>query len=363
MHLEMYAIRGSASVVCLLLLLPATGCGTENRTHDGPSGQANGGASAGAGGGMAETSGCASAEAGSPSAEVIGGGGREGTVRALDRSVPADGWRWESSLGIEVAVPNDWTINDTDCDQTDAPSVVRSQGLVWNCFTPEPATKQIVEIADALTAQNLERPVPLTYRDVMIGSTAAERGEGEIGDGRAAGWVHVPSIGVIVDVRVKNEETLHMVLDSIRVIDTDHNLCLTSRKDMGPVAPKADTLAPGQAHAVSVCYFDRKDVLQASTLIEGVEAQDLVDNLNAAQSGRNADPPENICLRESDVPPPDAVLLIHGDNDYAQIEMTFSTCLHRGLSNGRSEAGLTTKVLTATMGPLWVAYHYLPLPD
>lgn len=310
----------------------------------------------------------AGGEASAQSAEANGGssadgGSRGGTFRSLDRSVPAEGWRWESSLGIELAVPKDWKTNDTDCDQTDAPSVVRSQGLVWNCFTPEPVTKQIVEIADALTARDVDRPAALTYRNVMIGSTAAERGEGETDDGRAAGWVHIPSIGVIVDVRVKNKDTLHMVLDSIRVIGTDHNLCATSRKDLSPVAPEADTLAPGHANAVSVCYFDKKDVLQASTLIEGVEAQGLVDALNAAQPGRNVDPPENMCLRETDVPPPDAVLLIHGDNDYAQIEMTFSTCLHRGLSNGRSEAELTTKVLTGTMGPLWVAYHYLPLPD
>jgi hypothetical protein len=296
-----------------------------------------------------------------PATDADGGGSH--TTHTLDRSVPANGWRWESSLGVEVAVPDDWAINDTDCDQTNAPSVVRSQGLVVNCFTPEPPTKQIVEIADARTAKDVDRPTDLTYRDVVIGSVAAERGEGKAADGRAAGWLHIPGIGVIVDVRVKEEKTLQMVLDSVRVVATDHNLCATSRKDMNPVAPKANTLAPSHASAVSVCYFDKKSVLQTSTLIEGVEAEKLVDALNATQPGRNVDPPPTSCLRESEVPPPDAVLLVHGDNDYAQIEMTFSTCTHRGLSNGRSEAELTMTVLEDTMTPLWVAYHFLPLPD
>src|ERR1700755_1504056 len=35
-----------------------------------------------------------------------------------DRTEYQDGWRWESSLGIELAVPNDWKVNDTDCNQT-----------------------------------------------------------------------------------------------------------------------------------------------------------------------------------------------------------------------------------------------------
>ena len=355
-------IRGPTSVLCLILLMPVTGCVSAERANVSGNAGANGGRGADAdGGGTAEagTGGAAAAGAGGAAEAGAGGAAEAGgahSLRMLDRSVPADGWRWESSLGIEVAVPSDWVINDTDCNQSDAPSVVRSQGLVSNCFTPEPPTKQIIEIADERTAKDVERPAELAYKDVMIGSVAAERSEGKKADGRAAGWLHIPSIGVIVDVRVKDEKILKMVLDSVRVVDTDHNLCATLLKDMNPVAPKANTFAPSHASAVSVCYFDKKSVLQASTLIEGVEAEKVVDALNATK-------PETVCLRESEVPLPDAVLVVHGDNDYAQIEMTFSTCTHRGLSNGRSETELTMKVLGSTMAPLWVSYHYLPLPD
>jgi hypothetical protein len=345
--------RGSIRVVCLILLVPASGCTSVNSAENGKTAEADGGDMNTTDRGLAGASGDA-AQAG------VGGSSHR---RMPDRSVPADGWRWESSLGVEVAVPADWATNDTDCGQTEASSVVRSQGLVSNCFTPEPPTKQIVEIADEHTAKDVSRPAGLVYSEVAIGTAAAERGEGETADGRAAGWLHISSVGVIVDVRVRDVRTLKMILDSVRVVDTDHNLCATSLKDMSPEAPKADTLTPSHASAVSVCYFDKKSVLQASTLIEGSEAEKLVAALNAARPGRNIDPPETTCLREKEMPPPDAVLLVHGEDDYAQVKMTFSTCLHRGLSNGRSEAELTMTVMEAAMGPLSVSYHYLPLPN
>ena len=315
-------------VLRLLLVLTATGCASGNEAHDGGANDAD--------------------------------SGSVPPVPMLDRSVPADGWRWESSLGVEVAVPADWKINDTDCNQTDAPSVVRSQGTVLSCLTAEPPTKQIIEIADERTAKSVGRPDFLTYTNVMVGSVAAERGEGETADGRAAGWLHLPSIHVIVDVRVKGKETLQRVLDSVRVIDTDHNLCATARKDMGPVAPRQSTLAPSHVSTISVCYFDKANVLQASALIEGDEAQQVADELNATKPGRNIDVPESTCLHESEQPPPDAVLLVLGDADHAQIEMTFSSCTHRGLSNGRAETQLTRPLLEAIMKPVATGYGFSP---
>lgn len=79
-----------------------------------------------------------------------------------------------------------------------------------------------------------------------------------------------------------------------------------------------------------------------------------------AKPGRNVDVPETTCLHESELPPPDAVLIVHGDDDYARIEMTFSGCTHRGLSNDRSEAQLTTTLFQATMNPLACGYGFSP---
>lgn len=296
------------------------------------------------------------------SVNVVDGGGASG-AGMLDRSVPAEGWRWESSLGVEVAVPDDWKINDTDCNQTDAPSVVRGQGAANDCLTPEPTSKQIVEIMLDTAADGGGRPQGLSFDDVTIDAEPAERGEGETQDGRAAGWLHIPGIGVIVDVRVKDDTTLQMVLDSVRVVDVDHNQCATSLHDMHPSAPKATTLVPTHTSGISVCYYGSENVLQASTLIEDGEAQKLVDALNGAKAGRNADVPETQCLREAESPPPDVMLIVHGDDDSAQLEVTFSGCTHRGLSNGRSDAQLTQKLLQSIMSPLKSGYGFSSLPD
>lgn len=194
----------------------------------------------------------------------------------------------------------------------------------------------------------------------MIGSVVAERGEGEMPDGRSAGWLHIPSINVIVAARVQDDETLHRVFDSVRVVDTDHNLCATARQYMKAQAPKASTFAPSHASAISVCFFDKTNVLQTSGLIEGSAAEQVLNALNSSEPGRNLDVPENACLHESELPPPDTMLLVHGDNDYAQIEMTFSACTHRGLSNGRSEVQLTRPLLEAIMTPLSCGYGFSP---
>lgn len=290
-------------------------------------------------------------------------GGSPAPTAPFDSEPPADGWRWESSLGVQLAVPDDWKINDTDCLQTDAPSVVRAQGAVQDCFTPEPTTKQIVEIMSDSSFEAAARPSGLRFEDITIGDEPAERGEGTMPDGRAAGWLHIPDIGVIVDARVKDTATLHQVFESVRVVEFDHNACAVSREQLGALAPAADSLVPRDTHAVSVCLYAGGNVLQASALIEGSEAEELASALRAAAPGRNADVPANQCLRERDVPPPDVVLIAHGSEDRAQVEVTFSTCSHRGMSNGRSDAQVTSGLVQAIMAPLHVGYSHSQLPD
>jgi hypothetical protein len=285
-------------------------------------------------------------------------GGINSDVAELDRTPPLEGWRWESSLGVEVAVPADWTINDTDCNQTDAPSVVRAQGAVQDCLTAEPAGKQIVEIMPD-DSRDVERPQSFTFRDITIDDEAAERGEGEMPDGRAAGWLHIPGVGVVVDARVKDRDTLRKVLDSVRIVDVDRNACARSLAQMPAVAPKATTLVPRDADALSVCWFVG-GVLGSSALIEGTAAEKIVTALNDAKPGRNVDVPETNCLRDGKVPPPDTVLIAHAKGDRAVIELSFSGCTHRGSSNGRDEAQLTEKLVLDIMAPLHSGYGYSP---
>ncbi len=280
---------------------------------------------------------------------------------APDRSPPAAGWRWESSHGLELAVPASWKINDTDCNQTDAPSIVRAQVATNDCFTPEPTSKEIVEIFGAEAIEGAQLPKDLEPYDVSLGDEPAERGEGTTEDGRFAGWLRVPRLNVVVEARVHEYDTLTRVLDSARVVDIDHNGCATARDDIRGRPPATRTLVARDTGALSVCYFGTSDVLLASSWLEGDAASQLVTKLNEAAPGANPDVPESQCLRTEEAPPVDAMLIAQGTQDRAIVEVSFAGCTNRGLRNGRDTSRVSQPLLQAIMGPLHTGYGFSPL--
>ena len=76
----------------------------------------------------------------------------------------------------------------------------------------------------------------------------------------------------------------------------------------------------------------------------------------------NSDVPESRCLRTGDVPLADVMLIAQGDSDRALVQVSFSGCTHRGMTNGRSTAQLTETLLHAVMEPLDRGYGYQPFP-
>jgi len=277
---------------------------------------------------------------------------------APDRSPPAPGWRWESSQGLELAVPASWKINDTDCNQTDAPSVVRAQGAVNQCFTPEPTSKEIVEILGGEALEETELPTGSEPYDVSLGDQPAERAEGMTDDGRFAGWLRVPGLRVVVQARVHEQATLTRVLDSARVVDVDHNGCATAREGIRARPPATRTLVASDTRALSVCYFGGSDVLLASSWLEGDAASQLVTKRNEAEPGANPDVPETQCLRTEGVPPADAMLIAQDTRERAIVEVSFSGCTHRGLRNGRDTSRVTQDLLHAILAPLHIGYGF-----
>ena len=278
-----------------------------------------------------------------------------------DRSPPAAGWRWESSHGLELAVPASWKINDTDCNQTDAPSIVRAQGATDACLTPEPTSKEIVEIFGGEAVEGVQLPKDLEPYDVSLDDEPAERGEGKTDDGRFAGWLRVPRLNVVVEARVHEQGTLTRVLDSARVVDVDHNGCATAREDIHAKPPATQTLVPIETRALSVCYFGGSDVLLASSWLESDAAAQLVTKLNEAGPGANPDVPESQCARTEDVPPVDAMLIAQGTQDPAIVEVSFAGCTNRGLRNGRDTSRVSQDLLQAIMDPLHTGYGFSPL--
>jgi hypothetical protein len=258
-------------------------------------------------------------------------------------------------------VPASWKINDTDCNQTDAPSIVRAQNAVGLCLTPEPTSKEIVEIFGGGAVEGAELPKGSEAYEVSLGDDPAERAEGMTDDGRFAGWLRVPRLNVVVEARVHEQDTLTRVLDSARVVDVDHNGCATAREDIRATPPATRTLVASDTRALSVCYFGSSDVLLASSWLEGDAAAQLVTKLNEAVPGANPDVPESQCLRTEDVPPADAMLIAQGTQERAIVEVSFAGCTNRGLRNGRDTSRVSQDLLQAIMGPLHTGYGFSPL--
>jgi hypothetical protein len=280
---------------------------------------------------------------------------------APDRAPPAPDWRWESSHGLELAVPASWKINDTDCNQTDAPSIVRAQGAVDECLTPEPTSKEIVQIFGGEEAERVQLPNGLEPHDVSLGDEPAERVEGRTDDGRFAGWLRVPRLKVVVQARVHERDTLIRVFDSARVVDVDHNGCATAREDIRAKPPATRTLVASDTHALSVCYFGSSEVLLASSWLEGDAASQLVTKLNEARPGANPDVPESQCARSQEVPPVEVMLIAQDTQDRAIVEVSFGGCTHRGLRNGRDTSRVSQDLLQAIMESLHIGYGFLAL--
>jgi hypothetical protein len=232
---------------------------------------------------------------------------------------------------------------------------------VADCFTPEPISKEIVEIFGDDGVEGAQLPNGLEPYDVSLGDEPAERGEGMTDDGRFAGWLRVPRLKVVVQARVRERDSLTRILDSSRVVDVDHNGCATAREDIHATPPATRTLVASDTRALSVCYFGGSHVLLASSWLDGDTASQLVTKLNEAQPGANPDVPESQCSRTEDVPPVDAMLIAQGTRDRAIVEVSFAGCTHRGLRNGRDTARVSQDLLHALMEPLQSGYGFSPL--
>src|SRR5690606_38891213 len=133
--------------------------------------------------------------------------------------------RWESSLGLVAAVPQDWGINDFACGQSALPSVVRGGGVRPACSTPEPTTKELV----IFSAYDAPVPVPAVLESALLDPTTggveyvldgvpAQRFSGVLADGRHAAAVVVPYRNAALIVRTVSAPRTAAIVDSLRVV-------------------------------------------------------------------------------------------------------------------------------------------------
>lgn len=274
------------------------------------------------------------------------------------------GWRVESSIGAEVAVPADWVLDDYGCGMTDAPTVIRF-GLMSHlfCFTAEPPGKQIVSFQGS-DSDDRSMPLPLfaglAERGVLIDGVTATRAEGRLDDGRYAGWVRVPARQFAVVVKTLEPATTRQILDSVRVLDTiDHAGCPVREPAPapGPGAAGATFVTPDPT-AVSICYYGGTTPLApliASARVSGENARHLASVLNAAAPGPNPD--VSWC---KDAPPQIAEMVLRlwsGDTITDSVWITYSSCTQRGLFNGADRAQMTHTLLGLIRDHVHAGYH------
>ncbi|SCL65957.1 hypothetical protein GA0070606_4228 [Micromonospora citrea] len=306
-----------------------------------------------------------------------------GDTAAEDRAATAD-WRWESSLGAEIRVPAGWAVNDFGCGMTDGPSVVRGGGLAHTCLTPEAVHKELAIISDRVGRQPDDARLP--GRSVTVSGVPALRAEGRLPDGRYAGTINVPRRDVAIAVRTRDAATTRRILDSLRLVQTDHVGCPTQRQPVvnAPLpgweppqsstasdarTPPREPFVPEHPSAVSICAYGsgvggmpRPERIRASTRLAGADATALAVALNAAPAGSN--PAGKACPRPEPADGYDVLLLLRSRDGERRVVASWNRCVGRGLDNGVRRAQLTEPLLAAIMRPLGVGYVLAaPLSD
>lgn len=264
----------------------------------------------------------------------------QGAGPSLTPAAVPPGWRVESSLGVELAVPGDWTVNDYGCGQTAASTVVRAPGVVPLCYTPEPASKQVAIIAAG-------RQVDVPDRSARTDPVA--RGSVTLPDGRSAGWVFVASRDVTVSVRTRDPALTERILATVRPVDVDSRGCPTRRADPGWPVVRTDYFPvnlPDGSLDVTVCFYGEpreRGVLQASVRLAGAERRALVAAVNAAPRFRDWVPPASCRDR---TPYPNAVLHVHyAGRPPIVVEITYGGCVRRGIDDGDGRSAVTLSLV------------------
>ncbi len=284
-----------------------------------------------------------------------------GPFRSSAVQVPAQrppaGYRFESSIGLQIVVPATWKTNDFGCNGDDQPSVVRPGGYdeFVLCVPAAPPTKEFAIIA---VLHNDEYPIPgvfdadvsnLVPQNVMIDGIPATRAAGAITFGRFAAWITIPDRDIEFAVRTNSQAELTTILNSVRLPRVDYAGCpTTTPAPLRPKKPTGHTFVDARPLAVSVCYYYSQGLL-VSTLRTGAAAAAVASALNAARPGANPDEPGN-CLHSAGPQPVDAEVLIYSSNGSRHaVNVTFQSCVGIRLDNGREYRQLSSPLLSLIM--------------
>jgi hypothetical protein len=286
-----------------------------------------------------------------------------------------DGWRWESSRGVEALVPDTWSDSWT-------------YSLAGSCYAAysEPVRRRPDPYVGRAAERSLTSPRQICPRVdvrtpfVWFDDYRAVPGIRE----HNHGWVEETRLvaGIKVTVFTADDGQRRTVMDSLRPVgDTDVYGCPVHH----PVAEHPDTrpsggglATVGDVDAISVCSYTSEQIpgeerppLLASSRLTGADAQKVVDAILAAPEGRGpngdwedplatqAPASVEVCrkFRSMDAPgEPDypdygyerLLLIVHGSQRDQEVVLRFSGCNYHGTDDGQVERQLTADVA----GPL-----------
>ena len=269
-------------------------------------------------------------------------------------ALPA-GWVWQSSLGLQVAVPAAWSLNDFGCNMTEAPTFVDTPNGDM-CLTPESPDKQVAVIG---TVPSPFEGQKLSDRPVRVSGVPAIRSEDRLADGRYAGQLGFPGHALYLDVRTHDRAVRDTILASARLVDVDHVGCQTHLPAVsGAAAPPTGLIGKDPAEVAVCIYNPESSVLRASGELAPAAVATLTAQLRAAPAGRNPDSPASQCLPDPDRGPEAVLLLRDAEGGVTPLWLTYSTCVDRGIDNGVRQARVSPDMLKTFHLPLKVSYSY-----
>jgi hypothetical protein len=303
---------------------------------------------------------------------AVGWPGRDDRVAAPDRDGPPaapQGWVWHSSLGMEIAVPARWTVNDTACGQTNRPTVVYGFQPGAECITPEPPTKRIAIISGNLDPRRSGSGGDQDYfygelygqdyytagvstRDIILDGVAASLTEGPIADGRYAALLAVPSRQVYLTVRSTKPIEVATIVNTARLVDVDRLGCTVNRPQITAPDPVPPDLVPASADTVRVCWYSawrHGGRLEGSGELAATDAAWLVSAVNSAPAGRNPD--KKGCVDSRPVVPEMVWLFVDPAGHTTRVWATLFWCTGRGLDNGARVVAVSKRMARVICAP------------
>ena len=264
------------------------------------------------------------------------------------------GWKWQSSNGAEIQVPDAWPVVESLCGpSTPGRTVVSGMVMPAILCAEQPGSDLAMFIENSPSDEPGTAPRrDLVTRAVTVHGVPAVRQEWRWEDGRYAGSLRVESRRVGVDVRTTDQATTAHILDSFRLVDVDHLGCATARPSWPADLPPGGALAlPQHAARLVVCDYSGTERLRISQEVSGAAVDPLLDALRAAEPGANGAPPAARCMAEP--LPVDVVLQPAGSGP---IGVYFTGCLNRGITDGIHSARITTALLGKIMTGRSTAY-------